>query len=800
MQPRKHQQEAIRRAVKALNQFSRATILMACGTGKTLVGSKVATSISAKDIIVLVPSLALMRQVMEEWKRDDQPFSYLCVCSDKTVDQSEDSPVGVLEGLNVTSDSKDVARFLSNAITGKKVIFTTYHSAHIVGQGQSSGHCFDFGLFDEAHKTAGILGKPFGLALHDANVKIRKRLFMTATPRHYVPSNDESSVNATYSMDDEEIYGKVCYSLPFVKAVRLRIIVDYKVLICVVTKKEVDEELETAPNPEAALGRLAIKKAARNYNVSKVIAFNSGVSAAMTFASSCSSLPGFTTTHVNGTMPVVERTEALDLFKRSTKAIVTNARCLTEGVDLPTVDMIAFLSPRGSTIDIVQAVGRAMRKSPGKRVGYILLPVLVENDDSASTEEALRGTKFERVWEVLRCLQEQDEILSCAIEDLGRDLGERGEIEEETRKRARSRVVLMGSRLPEEAFDVQCVKRLGELWDVRFGQLKSLMQSPGKAWSLLVGDEQLDRWCKSQRHLKKKGLLSRRKIQRLEGIGFKWDITEADVKEFYHQRRQKIISSHVDEALRFIETNNAHPSLSSKNASEVSLAGRLAYARHLARIGKLDEALRLKVASIPPSRKAPVTDLKRGLQMLKEYLERRKSSTEPVLMSKFLSRWLARVRKRFNKTLSSEERDAVLDAGFDPTVNYLRKDNVWEKNFQELKRRLSAGERYPSAKEGDLGHWVHTQRSHRQQGKLAKDREQLLNSIGFSWIAANWRLSFKTHGFHGISRQRNKWRANWYANGKHYHKGGFSSAEEAARARDRIIKSLPGNKSKLNFQ
>jgi hypothetical protein len=131
----------------------------------------------------------------------------------------------------------------------------------------------------------------------------------------------------------------------------------------------------------------------------------------------------FQTFHVNGSMPTARRERELRDFRAAARAVVSNARCLTEGVDVPAVDMVAFLSPRRSRVDIVQATGRAMRRSPGKTTGYVLVPLYVELSAGETVEAAVHRAQFDEVWEVLQSVQEQDDVLAEIIRDMREERG-----------------------------------------------------------------------------------------------------------------------------------------------------------------------------------------------------------------------------------------------------------------------------------------------------------------------------------------------------------------------------------------
>src|ERR1035438_30619 len=145
-------------------------------------------------------------------------------------------------------------------------------------------------------------------------------------------------------------------------------------------------------------------------------------------------------------MPTARRERELRDFRAAARAIVSNARCLTEGVDGPAGDMVAFLSPRRSRVDIVQAIGRAMRKpkDSDKTFGYVLVPVYVEQSKDEAIEDAVVRANFEEVWDVLQSLQEQDEVLAEIIHEM---CEERGRTKGFDDSRFRERIVLLGPQI-----------------------------------------------------------------------------------------------------------------------------------------------------------------------------------------------------------------------------------------------------------------------------------------------------------------------------------------------------------------
>ena len=346
--PRRHQDEALKGIATGLAENDRATVVMACGTGKSLVALWAAERFDAKTLLVLVPSLALVRQLLHEWLRETawEQFTFMCVCSDPTVAKGADDLVVHQADLDfpVTTESAVVRQFLGRPFAGTRIVFSTYQSAQVVAagmpvDGEGTVRPFDLGIFDEAHKTASREGTRFSFALEDANLPIRKRLFFTATPRHYDVRKKDKEGDSTlvYSMDRPEVYGPVVHTLSFAEAARRDIICDYKVVISVVTTGMVDDHLlrhgevvvagDTVKARQVAL-QIALQEAVEKYGVSRIFTFHGSVKAARSFTSDDGEgirnhLPEFTTLHVSGEMPTARREDQMKAFRQAQKAVIS---------------------------------------------------------------------------------------------------------------------------------------------------------------------------------------------------------------------------------------------------------------------------------------------------------------------------------------------------------------------------------------------------------------------------------------------------------------------------------------------
>ena len=757
-QPQPHQTEALDALLPALETHDRVSAIMACGTGKTLVALWVAERRQASRILVLLPSLALLRQVLHEWLRESSlpSLAYLCVCSDPTVKDGLDSIATAQSDLDfqVSTDASSVRDFLDAPFSGTKVVFSTYQSARVVGAALKPGEAFDLAVFDEAHKTAGSEGRNFAFALEDANLPIRKRLFLTATPRHYNPHQQdrEGDAQLVFSMDRPDVYGPQAYCLTFAEAARRGIICGYKVIISVITSEMVTNELlsrgDVLVNGDAVRARqvanqIALRDAVEKYGASKAFTFHRTVASAASFVADGSEgirthLPEFETFHVNGTMPTARREREMRDFRAAGRAVMSNARCLTEGVDVPAVDMVGFLSPRRSRVDIVQATGRAMRRSPGKTTGYVLVPLYVEQAADETVEAAVSRSAFDEVWDVLHSLQEQDDVLAELIRHLGEQKG-RGKGFDDSR--FADRVDIVGIKIGLEALRsavaTRCFESLFSSWDTYFGKLVAFKERFGhcNVETLWEEDLSLARWVTAQRTRRTKGALSDEQIARLDSLGFVWNWQEQSADENWLRWFQK---------LKLFKERFGHCNTSTYG-EDVPLARWVVSQRVRRKEGVLDENQIRNLDELGfvwdfQAQKAQETWMK-WYRELESYTREHGNPQVPRKHANTkLASWVWIQRQRRKGTykpngivdLMTAEQVSLLDKlGFrwDPH------EEKWAERFEQVKLyKEKHGHCEVGLEENedeDLASWVRSQRG--QQLKLTSERKALLDSIGFSW-------------------------------------------------------------------
>jgi len=486
---RQHQRDALRDIRAGLSAADRGKMIMACGTGKTFTALKIAEDLAGKGkrVLFMVPSLALMSQTVREWTNDTEtPIRAFAVCSDshvgkrrKNTDDIAEIEIHDLAFPATTDPQKVAAKAGEDDLERMTVIFSTYQSIVTLTRAQEAGLPeFDLIICDEAHRTTGAtLDKEdesnFVKIHSNDHVKAHKRLYMTATPRIFgdnVRSKADEIGAELASMDNPALFGETLFYRGFGWAVQNGLLTDYKVIVlamdeglvsaavqkrlgdagselvlddatkiigCYKALTKVDLMADVTADPHPMRRALAFAKDIRSSKLirdefSAVVDEYLGQDSVVESDEPSSHLQ-CEIEHVDGTFNAKTRGALLDWLKaeagENTCRILTNARCLSEGVDVPALDAIMFLHPRKSQIDVVQSVGRVMRKTDTKKMGYVILPVGVPA--GVPPEQALADNeRYRVVWQILNALRAHDERFDSTINkaSLGQDISDRVEI------------------------------------------------------------------------------------------------------------------------------------------------------------------------------------------------------------------------------------------------------------------------------------------------------------------------------------------------------------------------------------
>lgn len=375
-----------------------------------------------------------------------------------------------------TTDAKHLAREVAKRHDNRhmSVVFATYHSIEVINRAQARHGLPDFDLVigDEAHRTTGATfegeDESHFVKVHDAKfIRAEKRVYMTATPRIYgdhAKATAERDKIVLASMDDEDLFGTELHVLTFSEAVKRGLLVDYKVIVLAVEEAHVNRRLQNLLKDEhnqlkvddaakivgcwKALSKqgLAESLVGDSAPMQRAVAFCQVIelpNGAKAHKVSSRHIAGMfqavveayqqsagdedvanlacEAEHVDGSMNATEKEGKLAWLKadppENTCRILSNVRCLSEGVDVPALDAVLFLTPRNSQVDVVQSTGRVMRNAPGKRRGYIVLPVVIPA--GIEPHEALNDNKtYKVVWQVLQALRSHDDRFDAMINKL----------------------------------------------------------------------------------------------------------------------------------------------------------------------------------------------------------------------------------------------------------------------------------------------------------------------------------------------------------------------------------------------
>jgi len=446
---RYYQVEAVKAVVEALREGGRGQLRTACGTGKTVMAQRCAELLCPHGglAVVLCPSIDLVAQTLREWAVTNSDHAALAVCGDETV---KDSFVTIADlSGTVTTDAEEVARWLRTPTTaGLRLIVGTHRSAHVIGEALIAvGQLADLLVVDEAHRSAGAVRKHTALVHEDHRLPAQRRLYATATPKivgekvnySYHKGAKRTVIKTVVGMDDEAVFGPVLYEYPFAQAIDDGYLDDYRLVVMGATRAEIMKHLAGLPRDaiagnsttslHTAMVQTVLAKAAVQYGMRRVLTFCNRLNEAADFARSMnrtlSGLPAdmrparrLTTSYVHGGMSTADRRLKLDLLVDPPEdgwTVLTNVRCLAEGVDVPAIDGIVFTYPKQSVSEIVQAIGRALRRNPaGTGTATILVPILLPDDPRNPDETDVADYRL--LWQVIRALRAHDTKLGATLD------------------------------------------------------------------------------------------------------------------------------------------------------------------------------------------------------------------------------------------------------------------------------------------------------------------------------------------------------------------------------------------------
>ena len=677
LKPHDYQTEAIEAVVNHFKENERGQLILPCGAGKTLTSLWIKEKLQSTNTLVLVPSLALLRQIKSNWNEAyNTKFIRLNVCSEKDIDSDTDNDIAITHTYeilgNVTTDENFVASFLQK--TDNKVIFSTYQSLQVIVDALQILPDFHFDLIiaDEAHKTSGFSDQNKFTLVHN-NDKLRglKRLYMTATPRIASPelkAKHTERIKYLKDMSNPKVYGNEAYRMTFGTAIEKDILVKYKIIAVGVSdtdlKKYIEQniQLTKTENIKDYAHNYALNIVMEKYKANHALTFHSRIKLAEDFAKRHNQLAkDVFATSISGTQTTSQREIILKAFEKADKAVVSNARCLTEGVDVPVIDIVYYSDPKNSKIDIVQSAGRALRKAKhrSKEMGFIVVPIF--HKDRETVEDAIEKSDYKNLITVIRSLCDQDERLASEINELAwnKEKNKRNATFELTFSDEQTDTVLQFEQIKEKLKNSlfnQVIETLKDSWEIHYKEVEEYFKKNGNsnipARYKAINGFGIGTWCVAQRVNFNKGLLSDSEIKKLKNLNFDFD------------PYQTLFEVDFQELLKFKEVH-----------------------------GHVD---------VPT-------------------------------MDNYLGRRVNKYRTCYRKgTLSQEKIDRLTNIGF----QFILKEIIsWDDKFIELKEyyKTYKTNRINSAISSSLYFWESKQRISNKKNKLNNEQVEKLNSINFEW-------------------------------------------------------------------
>ncbi|MGW3974639.1 Helicase associated domain protein [Streptomyces ardesiacus] len=540
---------------------TRATVVLPCGTGKTRVGSEISQRIAPGGRVLIVePTIELVGQTLRAWRQvhgDHALGRTVALCSDPGVMDQRGQELRDSHAT-VTTNPAELADLAAGA--GRVTVVSTYAGMSTVAAAHTAYGLpqWDLIIIDFTNRRWGVcdvrvewsvgVGEGWGLVHDNAVLPAPRRLYLTATPKIVA---DTEAGSLAISMDDEKIYGPTCYALPFSRAREQGLLADYQVIVAVTTDAQVqaltaNERIafqvgRSALSADMLARQIAVLRAAEEHHIRRMITYHGRIRDAKWFAKTLpaaallltpdsSSSETVWADHVYGGQSVAERRKVLDRLRGTDGrlVVVANARVLTEGVDAPAVDGIAFLDSRESVIDIIQALGRAMRLD-GRRdkIASIVVPVLLGAGEDPA--QALEGSAFQQVWRIARALRAHDEALGQRLDSARLRLGTHAGTGDMSEPELPDWLTVTGIDVPAgfaSAITARAVRTTTSPWEEYYGAATLYQRTHGDLripqTHITSTGLNLGTWLHKQRFLHSTGRLQRERKGRLDDLGIAW--------------------------------------------------------------------------------------------------------------------------------------------------------------------------------------------------------------------------------------------------------------------------------------
>lgn len=550
---KEHQIEAKNCILQEIEQNSRCQFISACGTGKTIVSQRTVEEYIGKFntsiTLILVPSLELLSQFHKSWEnnsnfKEHYKNDFLLCSKDeiKRINKQNFQDIKLLKKLHVELD--EVSVYLEREIE-HKLIFSTYQSLPLLASALLENNLsIALAVFDEAHRTTGKWDSLFSYGLYDENIRIDKRLFMTATPKI-----DVESIYDIVSMDNEQLYGKVAYNLNIGDAINRGIIKDYKIIVT-----KISAEIKNEHDYYSILSE-CILKVMNEKKLRKALLFNSTIKDSEKIKNYINykketSENDFEAFHVDGYLDIKTRKEIIyKLSNEDEKTIVTNAKLFSEGIDIPAIELIGFLNRTKSIVDIAQRIGRVQRKrfEDDNEPGYIFIPLF--EDKNSNISDYYSGD-WDYLVDVMLAFKEMDNRINASFYNMFSnndskqflkqieivDFNKNNTIETKNIEILQEHII---SKLKHEIIAIK-----SEKWDINFHNYKQFLIDNKRMPKVTKKNKEetvLAKWVQGQIKKKNKNEMLPDRIEKLNtliNLGFCWDKFDFQWNEKFNEFKE----------------------------------------------------------------------------------------------------------------------------------------------------------------------------------------------------------------------------------------------------------------------
>ncbi|WP_067467871.1 DEAD/DEAH box helicase [Nocardia amamiensis] len=773
-----HQVEAVEKISAELGKSSadrqgcrRATAVAACGTGKTIVGAECSRRLAPDGrVLVLVPTLELLAQTAHAYAAHLGAAAGViaAVCGDHKATELAAELRAEMDHLHapVTTDPLEIARLAGRR--GRITVFATYASLSVILAAHAEHQLprWTMVVIDEAHRTAGVKGR-WAQVHDDRLLPARCRLYLTATPRIMTVGGAD-----IVSMDDPAVFGPQVFHLPFAAAIDTGLLADYRVAVVTVTDAEVAKL--TAPHRVVTIdGRavsarmlamqIALAKAIRDYRLRRVITYHGRVASATRFAAGLRTaielLPGadrparpVQARWVSGDMAPRHRRYALAELRDpgESTVVIANARVLAEGVDVPALDAVMFADPRDSATDVVQAVGRALRRGHDTgKTATVIVPIFLTEGENP--EAALDGSEFDTVWRVVRALRAHDERIADYLDARRQDSWRRGRASRDAEPVPRwlhidGAPAHVGDEFHRSIL-LRTVETTTSAWWENYGALVAFHAEHGhltvpKTYRTPRGGS-LSAWLAACRRAYRAGLLPADRAARLEALGINWTPQRG-----WQRGISELCAYHR-------EYGTAEVPHDYVTANGYQLGAWLGGQRRRHRDGLLTDAesAELRALGIDPAdrrRRDPKHEARwagniaaaAAFRAEHGHLDIPDAYRTPEGHN--LGKWLRHCRDNYDAGTLRPERIAQLEA---LGVDWRPFQTQWQRTvdalraFRDVHGHLSVPQGHVTSDGLQLGRWLSSNRSKYRLGQLAPERIAQLDELGVDWdpIETAWR-------------------------------------------------------------